>query len=93
MSENQATEDWPIVEQMQEAMVQQLEKHRHTRGLDGWMNEETHWLVERLRQEVDELADNPSWEEAADVANFAAMIADRAVGVAAQAVREETTDE
>ncbi len=68
--------DWPIVDKLNEAQVAKLESHRHDRGLDGWMNEEPHWLMQRLLEEVQELAANPSWDEAADVANFAAMFVD-----------------
>lgn len=68
--------DWTIVDKLAEAQVAKLESHRQDRGVDGWMNEEPHWLLQRLRQEVEELAENPSWEEAADVANFAAMFVD-----------------
>ena len=43
-----------------------------------WRQSELRYLINRLREEVEELIENPSWAEAADVANFAAMIADAA---------------
>src|SRR5690554_3025097 len=68
--------DWSIVRHLAKAQIAKLEKHRHDRGEDGWLNMEPRWLLERLLQEVQELTANPSWEEAADVANFAAFFVD-----------------
>ncbi len=56
-------------------MVNKLAQHSD-RG--HWRQAEMSYLFQRLREEVDELAENHTWDEAADVANFAAMIADKA---------------
>ena len=48
----------------------------------GWQDTSQATLFKRLLWEVGELMENPSWQEAADVANFAAMIADNQAALA-----------
>ena len=73
--------DWrdeaELVGKLASTMTSQLERNR---SKNHWRSEDCSvaYLIRRLREEVDELEQNPdSWEEAADVANFAAMIVDR----------------
>ncbi len=53
----------------------------HNRLKQHWEQASDHYLFSRLVQEVEELRDavynndSNAWEEAADIANFAAMIA------------------
>jgi hypothetical protein len=66
-----------LVGKLSATQIGQLERNRHK---NHWRSEDLSldFLIGRLREEVEELIANPSsWEEAADVANFAAMIADR----------------
>jgi NTP pyrophosphatase (non-canonical NTP hydrolase) len=66
-------------------MGRKLRENRGT-GKHHWRETGYYWLLTRLRDEIEELrdaialSDDPEmiWAEAADVANFAAMIADRA---------------
>ena len=74
-------EENSLVEDMATNMRRKLAANRHKRH---WLNEEVTdaYLIGRLREEVDELeaavaAGEETWPEAADVANLAAMIADR----------------
>jgi predicted house-cleaning noncanonical NTP pyrophosphatase (MazG superfamily) len=60
---------------MASEMMSKLAQHSDRRH---WRQSKVRYLLARLREEVDELAENQTWEEAADVANFAAMIADKA---------------
>lgn len=64
------------------ALEMQIKLAQHSdRG--HWRQSKLRFLLARLREEVDELADEVNgmrydvWSEAADVANFAAMIADK----------------
>ena len=71
-----------------EAMEAKLRRHDNARGEHGWRDEHEDWLLDRLREETAELArailtrvPDDKWRrrvlhEAADVANFAMMIAD-----------------
>lgn len=73
--------DWrdeaELVGKLASTMIGKLEANRWRQH---WRSEDTDfgYLLKRLYDEVAELEAHPSWEEAADVANFAAMIADRA---------------
>jgi NTP pyrophosphatase (non-canonical NTP hydrolase) len=71
---------------------ERLRKHDAERGERGWMSEDVEWLYDRLMEEVAELRKALDldmhfppvlkWtEEAADVANFAMMIADVSGGL------------
>ena len=42
---------------------------------DGWTHIRRDFAIQRLLQEVGEFVTHPTWGEAADVANFAAMLA------------------
>ena len=57
------------------AYEMQLKLAQHS-DRQHWRRTNGRYLYQRLREEVEELIENPSWEEAANVANFAAMIAD-----------------
>lgn len=46
-------------------------------GRTGWADCSGKWLLQRLNEETQELLNNPSLDEAADVANFAFMLAER----------------
>lgn len=75
-----------------EIMEEVLRKHDSNRGVKGWIyaldDWENEWYFKRLKEEVEELTsiqegsilarDHQLISEAADVANFAMMIADRA---------------
>lgn len=69
-----------LADRLHRHMLAKLEANR---GKRHWQDATQMYLVERLHQEVVELlvavsnGDDP-WPEAADVANFAAMIADNA---------------
>lgn len=73
-----------LVMDLQKWMQSRLELNVH-KG-DNWQECAPVWLLGRLQEEVNELCDavfgrgrsNPAlvWAEAADVANFAAMLAD-----------------
>lgn len=73
-------EDFRLVHRMQDEMMTKLRANRPTHG--HWLKEDLEWLIDRLRDEVDELEKavgsdtGDPWREAADVGNFAAMIAD-----------------
>ena len=72
-----------LADGMRAAMLRKLERNR---GKLHWRDPEVRdaYLITRLREEVAELEDAvrsgsaaATWSEAADVANFAAMLADR----------------
>jgi predicted house-cleaning noncanonical NTP pyrophosphatase (MazG superfamily) len=64
-----------IANRLRDEMMFKLAKNRHK---THWLDSDLSYLIDRLDDEVAELKRDPSWEEAADVANFAAMIADAA---------------
>lgn len=79
-----------LVQTLSTAMLAKLAKNR---GKGHWQDAAPTYLIDRLRQEVEELEkaiggyledgsadENDVWAEAADVANFAAMLADNATG-------------
>ena len=84
----------PKVIALAQAMERKLSQHDGDRGENGWLEETPSWLLERLEEELKELATvvgmyEESTEvsdrerrrkmvlkEAADVANFAMMVAD-----------------
>ncbi len=79
-----------LVQTLAAAMQSKLAKNR---GKRHWQDATPAYLIERLRQEVDELEqaiggyleegsadEDDVWNEAADVGNFAAMLADNATG-------------
>jgi NTP pyrophosphatase (non-canonical NTP hydrolase) len=72
-------------------MEARLRRHDDKRVADGWKGETLDFLFDRLQAEVDELqvARLPGAiaEEAADVANYAMMIADVAGGLSDRTVR------
>lgn len=77
---------WPIVLAFARRMEAKLEKNRHKGNREGWLNMSTSALMKRLGQEMLELIDacaRPGLDaqvvidEAADVANFAMMVADK----------------
>jgi len=86
----------PLVRKFAETMERKLRENEYK---SIWKNESANWLLDRLREEVEELdraiyrpdwkchVDKPEnqrrcemrsdvWREAADVANFAMMVAD-----------------
>lgn len=76
---SQEREEVAIVERLGEEQLEKLAAHRDRRH---WWNTPRRFLLDRLREEVDELeaalmAGEDPWQEAADVANFAAMLADQ----------------
>ncbi len=83
-------EEETLVGNMSVAMLTKLDMHSDR---PHWLSEDTTdgYLFVRLLEEVVELRENPSWSEAADVANFAAMIADRSVRL--DALTEENNDD
>lgn len=76
---------WPVVMRFAVAMEGKLAQNRHKGDRAGWLAMDCGELRDRLRDEVDELDDairnlsgpKAILAEAADVANFAMMIADR----------------
>jgi len=79
------SETLPYVLKFAERMEAKLEKNRHKGGRENWLGHHPYSLLARLKQEVAELEEalgNQSFDnitdEAADVANFAMMIADQA---------------
>jgi NTP pyrophosphatase (non-canonical NTP hydrolase) len=75
---------WPTVYRMAEQMEQKLSENRHKGDRRGWILDSPEALIRRCREELDELeaavlaeqTGESVWREAADVANFAMMIAD-----------------
>ena len=87
----------PIVSHFAEAMEQKLKENDYK---GGWSGCTPSWLLRRLRAEINELARalkhhkrTPALiaREAADVANFAMMIADVTGGLADE-IRRRTAD-
>jgi NTP pyrophosphatase (non-canonical NTP hydrolase) len=72
-------------------MEDRLRRHDDRRGARGWRVESRHFLFGRLREEVEELrgavVPDAIAEEAADVANYAMMIADVAGGLSDRTIR------
>lgn len=74
-------EEYALAFRMATEMVEKLELHSDR---EHWLDSSMEYLLEGLEQEVEELKDalrrglpGPSvWVEAADVANYAAMLAD-----------------
>lgn len=79
-----------LIATLSDAMAEKLARNR---GKRHWNDAAPNYLIERLRQEVDELEqaigcyleegsadEDDVWSEAADVGNFAAMLADNATG-------------
>lgn len=75
---------WPYVLAFAKRMEAKLEQNRHKGDRSGWLKSQPHSLLKRIREESTELEDALNREEslteivdeAADVANFAMMIAD-----------------
>ena len=69
------------------ALLMEAELAKHD-DRDGWQDCSIEWLLKRLQEEIEELAVapglQPRGEEAADVANFAMMIADVSGALAAK---------
>jgi len=72
-------------------MEDRLRRHDERRGADGWKGETLDFLFDQLQGEVDELQvarlPDAIAEEAADVANYAMMLADVAGGLSDRTVR------
>lgn len=75
---------WPYVLEFARAMEFKLSKNRHKGDRNGWMSSDPDWLMARLVGEMLELKTalrrmdrEAVLLEAADVANYAMMIADR----------------
>jgi NTP pyrophosphatase (non-canonical NTP hydrolase) len=92
-----ATRWRPEVQAFADAMEAKLRKHDATRGPTGWRTDNSLDLIARLREEVHEFlgALNPAAPpqadvlgEAADVANFAMMLADVTGNLVGPATRE-----
>jgi hypothetical protein len=73
----------PVVVRFSESMLFKLHRHHAKGDREGWAKEDPQWLLSRLLEETSELSaainlGNPTdvRNEAADVANFAMMIAD-----------------
>jgi len=74
----------PQVDKLADEMERRLAAHDEDRDRDGWLGEPLEYLHIRLRTEVAELVlaianqegSESVWREAADVANFAMMLAD-----------------
>ena len=74
---------WPIILAFAERMEAKLAKNRHKGGRTAWLQDDPRELLRRLNQEVAELEEavdsghaQSAIDEAADVANFALMVAD-----------------
>lgn len=90
MSDKELSESptWPYVLAFAKRMESKLAKNRHKGNRDGWLKDSEYSLLNRLREEVAELNDAMDRQEsfvevadeAADVANFAMMIGDKADG-------------
>jgi hypothetical protein len=63
-----------LVARMERRMTKELRANRHK---TPWTELPAEYLLSELRGHVDKLAADGSWEHAADVANLAAMVADR----------------
>lgn len=99
---------WPWVLAFARRMEAKLEANRHKGDREGWLSDRPRALFERLTEEVRELRlalrlDKPRWyergeidevtAEAADVANFAMMIADVVGGLAPSAPIAKATED
>lgn len=80
---NANSRTWPWVLGFALEMERKLSKNRHKGDREGWVDESSDWLLGRLKEELSELrkaalngTDEDVRGEAADVANFAMMIAD-----------------
>lgn len=62
-----------LTERMAKEMTAKLRANSFDKG--GWVHIHPDFAIRRLLQEVGEFVVNPTWKEAADVANFAAMLA------------------
>jgi len=91
----------PWVDAFADEMEAKLAENRYKGDREGWAKMRSGWLLKRLRAEVDELsqacrrnrgasplANERVRREAADVANFAMMIADVAGGLRAKAAHD-----
>lgn len=81
--ELQSSPTWPIVLAFAKRMEAKLAKNRHKGDREGWIRDRPTELSLRIEDELAELndalkCDGPDavWGEAADVANFAMMVAD-----------------
>lgn len=81
---------WPYVLAFAKRMEAKLDLNRHKGDREGWIDDSARALLKRLREETKELARaldgaesrrERAPDEAADVANFAMMIADVCGGV------------
>lgn len=77
-----ASKTWPYVQRFAIEMEAKLVANAHKGGPENWLSSDVWWLMERLRDEEKELrlaiqSGNTSAivKEAADVANFAMMVA------------------
>jgi NTP pyrophosphatase (non-canonical NTP hydrolase) len=73
-------EERTLVHKLEKRMLHKLRKNQHK---SHWREEPVDWLLMRLKEEVAELEQavmcepgESIWNEAADVANIAAMVAD-----------------
>ena len=76
---DQNSPTWPWVLRFAQMMEAKLAANRHKGDRDGWIGMPRAALMDLLRAEVEELgaaANSEAGLEAADVANFAMMIAD-----------------
>ena len=80
-----ASTTWPVVQAFAARMEMKLSMNRHKGDRAGWINDDVLELFDRLKEECDELLHAMGTgsgkiediaNEAADVANFAMMIAD-----------------
>ena len=78
----------PLIGTLAIWMFRKLWRNRHKRH---WLTLSEKFLADRLAAEYQEFLLSPTWDEAADLANLAAMCADhRARSKAALAAGEET---
>ena len=81
---SQTSNTWPEIQKFAVRMEGKLAQNRHKGDRAGWLTTHPTYLINRLLDETAELYDaldnllNPEdvWAEAADVANFAMMVAD-----------------
>lgn len=77
---DESSPTWPSVRAFAQRMERKLAANRHKGGREGWLQEHPLTLLRLLYVELGELnyaMDRMESGEAADVANFAMMIADR----------------
>ena len=71
LSWNELVKDFePVVERMIGVLHSRVPKY----GLSYRENDDISYYFNRMKQEIEEFGENPSPEEAADIANFAMMI-------------------